>query len=87
MALLKKRPPHPEPHQVNHWYSEDMQTLITCWYNGKDGYNLYKNGELIETVYFSSEESHRSAVQHACSMGFLEAKGKTWEQREKELSA
>lgn len=87
--MEKKRPPillgktgEKPPHKVNEWYNPDTEARTEVWFNGKDGYNVYWEGERVATWYIPDVEEwgktkcNLLAVGAACELGYRLAFGK-----------
>lgn len=62
------------PCRVNTWENFGGDIVFEVWFNGKDGYSIYKNKQWVDTVYFSCEETMMSAVETACAMALTMCK-------------
>jgi len=64
------------PFRVNSWFNSVTEDRGEVWWNGRDGYTLHVNGNLVGTwnVYFVPEwgETHANliAVGEACRVGY-----------------
>lgn len=68
-----------KPYRVNSWHKAEDHKTVEVWFNGKDGYNIYENEILIDTLYFHSMETECSAVTNACHIGYFRCYGKKFE--------
>ena len=71
------------PFKVNEWHNPENDVTTSVWWNGCDGYNIYWNDELLDTLYVNVLPSnpdfpkvHGVAVSSACEIGYQNAYGK-----------
>jgi hypothetical protein len=79
--MTKERPPF----RVNSWDNFEKDIHGEVWWNGKDGYNLYINGERLDTWYvyqvpeWTPTHCDLLAVGEACKVGYKKVMGTDWD--------
>ena len=78
-----------KPFKVSQWWNVKADRHGEVWWNGKDGYQLWIDGKLIDTwnVYLIKEwgetHAHLIAVGEACRMGYKLTMGQDWPYKER----